>query len=60
MTIDEAIERLEFNWSHYPQLRDTPFAKAEKLGIEALEWLRQWRGTNSTLANVRLPGETKD
>lgn len=33
---------------------------AIQLGIEALKWIAQWRGVNSSLANIRLPGETED
>lgn len=30
------------------------------IASEAIHWLLQWRGTNSSLSNVRLPSETED
>lgn len=59
MTINEAIKILN-------RVADDPGScdihdviEAELLGIEALKWINQWRGINSPLSNVRLPGETE-
>ena len=59
MTLDEAIERItkvQMEFLPLPRHRDW---EAVQLGIEALKWLNGWRGVNSALANVRLPGQTE-
>lgn len=60
MKLDKAIELLtELSHPGDPDLLEDDF-DAIKLGIEALQWINQWRGVNSPLANIRLPSETKD
>ncbi|MBU2249569.1 MAG: hypothetical protein KKD77_22675 [Gammaproteobacteria bacterium] len=60
MTIDEAIKRLEHNVNSYPQLQDTDFAKAQKLGIEALKAVKKIRVYGYWSADGGLPGETEE
>lgn len=58
MKIGKAIEILELNLKEAGKKMPLDCRDSVQLGIEALEWLNQWRGMNSSLSNVRLPSET--
>jgi len=60
MKIEKAIKEIDHMERGKRQQGLFEQADALKLGIEALKWMNQWRGSNSSLANVRLPSEIKE
>jgi len=59
MTIDEAIRILVATSYQGIVDHDKGYVDALHLGIEALEWIKNWRETTSTRRSLRLPGETE-
>ena len=60
MNIDKAIEiKQHYQYILLEELLPE-LIEADNLSIEALKWINQWKGVNSPLANITLPGETKE
>ena len=59
MTLDEAITKLEELAEYYMSLKREPYEAALRIGIEALERLKQARTGLSLSPYVLLPSETE-
>ena len=60
MTLDKAIEILEYHRDAVGEVAGTEFANAIKLGIEALEEFARARRLGPPLPGFMLPGETQE
>ena len=60
MTIDKAIEYLDYILKQHPRIEHADFGDAIKLGIEALKGIKKVRKTFEPYVTALLPGETKD
>ncbi len=59
MTIDEAIKLLRLDLKNPGSTDYNDRAKARKLGIEALEFFKEFQKITGNHQDARLPGETK-
>ena len=60
MTIDKAIEYLDYILKQHPRIEHADFGDAIKLGREALKRLQSARSVITLPYTALLPGETKD
>ena len=60
MTLDEAINRLYEDINSRSKQYSLSLAEADKLGIEALKRLKEYREWHRSTADGPLPGETKE
>lgn len=60
MTIEEAIKILEKHLNPDPAKNYKPVADAVKLGIEALDWIKEWRKQPHVYGYGLLEGETEE
>ena len=60
MTIDEAIKQLESFHSWFALDFSNKDLEAQKLGIEALKRIEDWRRALVCNPDLLLPGETED
>jgi len=58
MNLQKAKEILDLNIRQRSPQMPPDVKDALKLGIEALDYINSWRGTNSPMSNIRLPSET--
>ena len=60
MTIDEAIEILEYNLAELTKGVDPDSERAFRLGISALKFFKDLEDRGALPPDARLPGETKE